>query len=593
MTPFLSRSSLRRRSLWLLAAALVVGGVVLTLRDPVLGQEAKKKKEGPKAADVVDVMVADVGGQEQVAFINAELERVWKENKLEPSERCSDYEFIRRASLDIVGRIATLDEIQKYMADPPQYRRSQLIERLLASDDYANHFANIWSTLLLTRSAPKITHDQMHLYLYEQFAKKDCDWSKIVHELLTATGDSNENGAVNFILMHMGEPIKDDPGANGKFDMVPVTSRTTKLFLGLQTQCVQCHDHPFNDVWYQKHFWGINAFFRQTDAPNGRPTAVQDKKNQVMRSNFNLAESANLNQEGIVSYERRNAVLLYTKPRFVDGAKIPAETTKSRREVLSDFILASPYFGKAHINRLWAHFFGISFTKDNPADFGEHNPISHPELLEKLSKDWTEKYGHNPRDLIRWICNSRAYGLSSVANKTNASREAKRYFSRMLLKAMSPEQLFESLMVATESKAAANSEDRKKLREEWMSRLVINFGNDEGNDGNFNGTVVQALLLMNGKDINKAISDKQYGTVANILKKPGITPQKAMGYLYLAALNRPPSEEEYQHILTQQMVLMPRVDPPRTAAERTAYFADFYQDLFWAILNSNEFFLNH
>lgn len=562
-------------------------------RSQAIGQEGKDKKPPVPKTVVEDIMVPDVGGLEQVTFINSEIERMWKENEITPAERCSDYEFIRRASLDIIGRIAKIDEIKQFLSDPPKLRRSRLIERLLASDEFPHHFATTWTTLLLTRSAPKVTHDQMYLYLFDELAKKEPDWSKVATDLITATGDSNENGAVNFILMHMGEQIKDSPGDNGKFDMVPVTSRTTKLFLGLQTQCTQCHDHPFNDVWYQKHFWGINAYFRQANAPNGRPMMGNDKKNEVMRGNYRLVDDTGLNKEGIVSYERRNAVLLYTKPRFLDGTKISSTSKKTRREELAEMITTSPYFGKAFVNRTWGHFFGISFTKDSVDDFGEHNPISHPELLKKLGEDWSQKYKHNPRDLIRWICNSKAYGLSSVANKTNITRDSKRFFSRMLLKAMTPEQLFESLMVATQSQAASNSEDRKKLREQWLNRLVVNFGDDEGNEQSFNGTVVQALLLMNGKEINQAISDRKNGTVANVLKQPGITPQKAMAQLYLAALNRTPTQEEYAKILNSQMILMPRVGGPRTPQERVAYFADFYEDLFWAILNSNEFFLNH
>ena len=136
------------------------------------------------------------------------------------------------------------------------------------------------------------------------------------------------------------------------------------------------------------------------------------------------------------------------------AARSRSRTGVNRRKELAKFITTSPYFAKAFINRTWGHFFGKSFTKDNVDDFGEHNPVTNPELLDRLAEDWAKKYNHNPRELIRWICNSRAYSLASVANKTNDKPEDEVFFSRMLLKSMSPEQLFDSLMVATQAKVA-------------------------------------------------------------------------------------------------------------------------------------------
>src|SRR5262249_18374965 len=158
---------------------------------------------------------------------------------------------------------------------------------------------------------------------------------------------------------------------------------------------------------------------------------------------------------------------LLTKPVFLDGSEMPELAKGStRRKELAKLMVKSPYFAKAYVNRMWGHFLARGFTKVVD-DFGsEQNEISHPELLERLAKEFV-KYNYHPRDLIRWICNSEAYGLSSKANKTNDKEDAEPYFSRMLLKAMSPEQLFESLMLATGAAAAQNSDDKKRLRESW------------------------------------------------------------------------------------------------------------------------------
>jgi hypothetical protein len=584
---------------------LVMGGLLLGLGYSTRVQAEKKpekdkpatkkgqpklpvpKKSLPKKT-VTDVLVKGEGAV-QVAYINEDIRKKWKETKITPSDRCTDYEFIRRASLDIVGRIAKPAEVKQYLSDPPAKRRSMLIERLLANDEYAKNWANIWSVWLMTRSGAldpglRIYHEQMKVWLEEKFAAKDLQFDKLVTELLTATGKTNENQAVNYILAHLGEPIRNNPRSHGKFEMVPVTSRTTRLFLGVRTQCTQCHDHPFNDDAKQKQFWGINAFFRQVDAPLGRPIRSRLGAGRVLE----LVDNSDLNDVGRVSYERRNGLVLLTKPAFLDGSEMP-ELGKAgtRRKELAKFIVHSPFFAKAYVNRMWAHFMGRGFTKVVD-DFGsEQNEVSHPELLERMAKDFA-KYNHNPRDLIRWICNSQAYGLSSTANKTNDKEDTEPYFSRMLLKAMSPEQLFESLMLATGAAAAQNSDDKKKLKESWMRKLVVNFGDDEGNEATFNGTVVQALLLMNGDDINKAISDMKIGTVARVISSAR-SHRAAMQALYMAALNRAPTAKEYSRMLSNPMVIMPRVRKP---ADRNFWNA-FYQDLFWALLNSNEFILNH
>jgi hypothetical protein len=156
----------------------------------------------------------------------------------------------------------------------------------------------------------------------------------------------------------------------------------------------------------------------------------------------------------------------------------------------------------------------------------------------------------------------------------------------MLLKSMSPEQLFESLMVATQAEASENREAKKKLREDWMKNLIVNFGDDEGNEVTFNGTVVQALILMNGKQINDAIANKDKGTVAMAIKKRGATPKSVLNELYLASLNRFPTAAEYK-------ALNEELDHIAKGRVKNRDPNALYQDVFWALLNSNEFLLNH
>jgi hypothetical protein len=574
------------------ALALVVCGTLGALLVRPLAASDREKPAAPLSKPASKLAASGSDLAEIVPFINKQLADAYEANKLTPSGRCTDHEFLRRAFLDIVGRIARPEEIKRYLSDPAESRRSLLINRLLGDEDekkktkygkeYATNWANIWTVWLMTRAGATeeggrgVYHDQIHRWLEEQFAANK-SFKEIVSDLLTATGKTNDNGAVNYILAHLGEQV---PGAKqseeGQFEMVPVTSRTTRLFLGLQTQCTQCHDHPFNPEWKQHHFWGVNAFFRQVRR-QGQPPAMNRRS---MATVMELKDNPSYNREGIVYYEKRNGVVLPTKAVFLDGTKLDPQESATRRQQLSLLITRSPYFPKAYVNRLWGHFFGRGFT--NPVDdFGEHNPVSHPELLDELGKKF-EAYGYDTKRLIRWICNSDAYHLSSVANRTNDKPEAEPFFSRMLLKAMTPEQLFESLMVATQADMNMKRPEREKLRERWMNSLIVNFGDDEGNEVTFNGTVVQALLLMNGRDINDAISNAKGGTVAVVVSRNS-TPASRVNELYLAALNRPPTTSESGKIM---QIL-------RTAPVRGGTVLAPWQDLFWALLNSNEFILNH
>jgi hypothetical protein len=533
---------------------------------------------------------ADNGTPEQSRLINERVAEKWKAEGLTPSARCDDYTFIRRASLDIIGRIATPEEIHRFFQDPVKTRRQLLIDRLLKSDEYARHWATIWTVWLMTRSADATYAGQMHLWLEEQFAKDDCRWDKMVTELVTATGKTTENGAVNFILAHLGEPTPArEVGQEGQFNMVPVTSRTTRLFLGLQTQCAQCHDHPFKSEWKQKHFWMTNGFFRQVER-KGNP--ARNRPDMNVAPELTLVDNPRWNRDeeapdlaGVVFYERRNGVIMQAAPAFLldesRTKKTPPPSGK-RRMVLADHIVKSDQFPKAYVNRMWAHFFGKGMNTPGAFDdFGEDNPVTHPELLDYLAGEF-RAYQYNPRELIRWICNSDAYSLSGISNKTNDKPEAEPYFSRMLLKSMSPEQLFESLMVATQMAAAETRDAKAQLRERWLRSLIVNFGDDEGNEETFNGTVVQALILMNGKEINDAVANKDKGLLAVLSKKSNMQPRQVLEQIYLAVLNRVPGPSEATDILRKLRGRLPDTDP----------FAA-YQDLVWALLNSNEFILNH
>jgi hypothetical protein len=557
---------------------------------PLVAQEVAKPQDSARAPTKEQPpSINSVAPQTQK--INELLSQAWKANHLRPSARATDYEFLRRVYLDIIGRIATPKEIQEFENERGPNKRARLVHKLLYDKDYAEEYArnwaNIWTVWLMTRSGNPIYHRQMQTWLEEHFAQER-SYKEMVEKLVTATGKTNDNGAVNYILANLGEAVpRNEQERDGKFDMVPVTSRTTRLFLGLQTQCVQCHDHPFNPDWKQQNFWSVNVYFRQVERV-GQPNAMRMNQDASV---LELRDTEKVNPEGLIPYEKRSGVVLYTKGRFLDREKsLDLSAPQTRREQLAKFITEDDLFAKAYVNRIWGQLFGRGLN-EQPAidDFGDHNKVVHSELLDFLSAEFaaeTSNYefqrynAFDPKKLFWWICTSDAYNLSSAANPTNDKPELDVFFSRMLLKSLSPEQLFESLSVATEGLVQSSSKERQARRDEWMRKLVVNFGDDEGNEITFNGTLIQALMMMNGRELGDAIRNTERGTVVEAMRR-GRSSSRIIDALFLAALNRHPAGYETSKILAAG------------AKTRDTVSHGFFSDVFWALLNSNEFMLNH
>ncbi|MGE3821064.1 MAG: DUF1549 and DUF1553 domain-containing protein [Isosphaeraceae bacterium] len=501
----------------------------------------------------------------QLPLIDELIKAQWDEAGIKPSAVATDPEFLRRAYLDLLGRIPNLAETQAFLGSKGTEKRRKLVEHLMNQPDFARNFANVWSALLIGRQRPRreVDRDALNAWLRRQFLD-GTPWDRVVYELVTAKGSNKENGAVNFSLAHL------DSGA------VPLTSMTTRLFLGKQIQCTQCHDHPTND-WKQRDFWGINAFFkglRRRDVRKATVTGAVD---------YDHTELTDEPTEAFSQFDRRNGLVGIAYPRYIDGREISPGTDVDRRVELGKFI-ADPGnmdLARAFVNRMWGHFLGRGIV--HPVDdFGDHNPPSHPELLNRLAEEF-RKSDYDVRSLIRWITASQAYNLSSGMTKSNEKDEV--LFSHMALKPMSPEQLFDSLLTATSAHQAGGEDGSGERRERWLNQFVIAFSNDEGDEGtSFQGTIPQALMMMNGDLMERATGGRSGGFLADLYAKAmnqSRQPPAAymVHHLYLAALSRPPSARDL-----------------RVASEFLNSYPDkvgVLQDLFWALLNSNEFVLNH
>lgn len=500
-------------------------------------------------------------------FINQQIRQGWVENYATPSAPADDGEWLRRVSLDIVGKIPDLKTAEAFLADTSTVKRTKLIESLLEDPAYARNFTTIWTNLLIGRVTPRdINRPALQKFLRESFGRNR-GWNAIVTDLLTAEGPNNTNGATNFLLAHLND------GA------VPATAISSRLFLGTQVQCTQCHNHPFNPALKQNAFWEFNSFFKQV-----RSQRVQKYNEKSGRNEVEYLELTARDFEGPVFFERRNGLMEVAYPKFND-VEVSPDATLDRRHELAKLITTGQHtqLADAMVNRMWGHFFGYGFTR--PVDeMGPPNSPSHPALLERLSIEFV-KSGYDLKRLIGWICNSEAYNLTSRFNahneKDNPAAGEMPVFSHLYLKSMQAEQLYDSLIVATGAHNAAGGdwEKAESRRQEWMQQFVRAFGTDENDESStFDGTIPQALMLMNG-ELMKAALEGARGSVLHSIMYDKTSPSDKVRQLYLAALSRAPSAKEVQ---TANRILKHAASP-----------LEAYQDLYWALLNSNEFIINH
>ncbi len=555
-------------------------------RTPAEPEPTKVASNTPPSIRPNSVKLASV---DNVNWINERVTQLWEENNIKPSAAASDGEFIRRAYLDIVGTVPEPEVAAAYIKNRDKDKKAKLILSLVNSEDYTKYWAGIWNNLLVGRRPPRnrnVDKEALDKFLRDSFSENK-PWNQIVFELVTATGGSTKeslkagvpfNGATNFLIAHMND------------GNVPATAFTTRLFLGVQVQCTQCHDHPFNDRT-QEAFWGINAFFQRIR---------RQEHNQVDdtgRRRFQFAElterPVHPGDDVFVRFDKRNAMVAVIPPRLLNGQMVePREGELKLREELARFIIdrENDLFSQAIVNRMWSHFMGRGIV--HPADdLGSHNPASNPDLLTRLAENFRES-NYDLKRLISWITTSMPYSLSSQTNSTN--KDDDQYFSHYPLKQMSPEQFFDSLIVASQANkvgSKASWEKADKMKEELQNQFTAVFNNDENTEADtFNGTIPQALLLMNGNIMQKAISKEKgsylHERVEAVQNKVRGADVALLNDLYLAAVSRFPTPKE------RQLALLAINDTMAKSKDKD-WAVEAFQDIFWALLNSSEFVLNH
>jgi hypothetical protein len=527
-----------------------------------VGQAAEPSRDARKLAADID------------RLINARLAA----ETIPASPSADDAEFLRRVYLDLTGRIPTAEKATAFLESKDPEKRSKLIDELLASSDYGQHFGNVWRNLVIRRDANMIRPpdtEPFARWLADNF-NQNRGWDKLVSELLTVEGSTVEKPqGVYFVL---NGDSRGNPEAN------IIASSTVQLFLGVQMQCAECHDHPFAP-WKQSDYWGVAAFFGKVKnagaAKGGAGGGITESGTAKAGKGAADTPKVAANASIIIPSTAFKSVGKVVKAKFPQGAEPKLQDSESFRPAFAQW-LTSPenkYFAPNAVNRLWAHLLGKGFvTPVN--DFSADNPPSHPELLELLAKEFIAA-GYDQKHLIRCICNSRTYQRTSqplAANKMD-----NRLFSHVEVKVMSSDVLYTSLTIALErkdlfaapAKAPAAKKGQPQATTSGMQQFLTAFNTKEdGADATeFSHGIPQALRLMNQLPFNSG------GAIVERLVKSGKKSDEIIRSLFLATLSRLPSDEEMQELTTY------------VARKKNTH--DVYCGVLWTLVNRSEFILNH
>jgi hypothetical protein len=512
--------------------------------------------EAPVAKDAAGQDVQALAGK-----IDQLVAARWAEAKVEPVPLAGDAEFLRRVYLDVAGRIPSVAEARVFLEDQRPDKRARLVEQLLAGSGYVNHMSNFWRALFLPEAGNnfqvRIQQGSFENWLRKQVAR-NAGYDQMVRDLLTApvggSGGFNigalygDSGPLTFYLAKEFKPEN-------------LASSTARVFLGVSVGCAECHNHPFAE-WKREQFWGFAAFFSGITS------------NRLMDFLVPGQEDANKREAKIPGTDK------VVQARFLDG-KDPVWNAKGTRSTLGEWLTSpsNPYFARAAVNRAWAYYLGTGLI-------GASSTASHPELLDLLAKEFAD-HKFDVKFLIRAITATRAYQLTSAGK--SKSPEDRALFARMPLRGLTAEQLFDSVAMATGYRDSGGGDDllsgivggNRSARSEFLTKFAPSDRPTETQT-----SILHALSLMNGKVIARATALEHSETLAAVADAPFLSTAERIETLYLAALARKPQAKELERAVRFVQDALKDKDEPSTTSNALA-------DVFWALLNSPEFILNH
>jgi hypothetical protein len=507
---------------------------------------------------------AEPGTRDDARALAAKIDQIiaaqWAANRVTPAPRTDDGAFLRRASLDVIGRIPSVSETRRFLRDPASDKREQVIERLLDSPGYVSNFSNVWRDLLLPEAKAdfqqRFLSNSMERWLRKQFAD-NVSYDRMVRELLTVPMPGDRRNM--FTILQQGEvtPLGFYQSKQGKPENLAAS--TARLFLGIRLECAQCHNHPFQR-WTREQFWGQAAFFGGIRSQN---------QNGIFSP---LSEVADRRELSIPGTER------VAQARFLDDKEPRWRYKVNARTTLADWMTDpdNPYFARAAVNRLWAHFFGAGIVEPVD-DLTDENQPSNPELLDELARQFVH-HGFDFRFLIRAITLSKTYHLSSI--HPSATPPNMHLFAYVAVKGLSQDQLMESLTLVT-GMPSLTADRRRNVFNPAQSGFTDKFVSQDQRT-EYQTSIPQALALMNNTLITEATHPQRSQFLAAVINAPFLDTDGRIETLYLAALSRKPLPDELEKHRRY-------VEKGGAAKDPKAALGD----VFWALLNSPEFFLNH
>jgi hypothetical protein len=546
--------------------------------------------------------VESASGGLTAAAVDAMLRERWAREGIAPTPKVDDARYLRRLSLDLRGVIPSPEEVERFLGDRGEDRRRRAAEAMLAGPRFAEHWTNYWERVLLGSKVRDALVDRASFrgWMHGKIAA-NTPWDELVRGLVTASGQNRPdgedtkgvNGAVNWLLRYRDTPA----------DLAGATSR---IFLGVQIQCAQCHDHK-TEKWKTEDFRRLTACFVQT-----RGELVGREQNRRIIDVYDTERAG----KGGPKVRAAMAEYAGATPGGLDGSDF--SQSQVRRKALAEWMTApqNPWFARAIVNRMWGHFLGRGVV-DPIDDFRDSNPPILPELLDRLAADFTA-HGHDLKRLMLLLVSTEAYQLAPGPRGDKAAEG--RLWARFRMTPMGPDELLDSLIAATRIDAVlarGNQENLEQLKQQTRGHFYRLFEVDEEDESDdFEGTIPQALLLLNGRLTNVGSMAVPGSALHEILAAPGDDASKIRA-LYLRTLSREPDAAEVDRwkafLEAPRDVVkaaptpeakgkkkdrdpLARLDRDRTVRRQPGpdeRRRQAYEDLLWALVNSSEFYFNH
>jgi len=540
------------------------------------------------------------------ALINHWIRAKWADAQVKPAAKTNDAEFMRRIYLDIVGQIPSLEEAEKFLADRNSSKREKLVDALLKDDRYADHWADIWSGVIVGFDKDQRAQGMRNEGTrdFKEMLEKNIAYDEFARKVITAEGwvaerygaammmssdkkdEKKPAGIASYLVRQFREAGKDFPKA--------LAGKLTRAFMGVQIQCAQCHDHPF-DKWTQEEFYGMASFF--TEVRVKRDPKDADMRGYHVEDAMRGPVGKKLAGMGGPDLSIPDSKTGPIKPSFIE-TKQGAESGVSRRVSYAKYVTSPEnlQFAKMAVNRYWAHFFGTGIV--NPVDdFNGKNKASHPELLNELAKDFIA-HKYDLHWLIRALAGSEAYSLTSRSSAKERDLQAEKLYALARVRALMPEQIVRSVMEASglddspmmamgrpggkgpagKGMRGARGEGAQAILMRLTAQFRNTFDDDEGSEAvDFAGTIPSALMMMNSQVIGAGTTARPFSGFGEMLAKHP-TPDSKVKAIFLSCLSRLPSSAEASRWMSHVT---------RASGQSG------YEDLMWTLLNTSEFLFNH